>query len=101
MKSQEWTAKPEEPLAIPSEYVTGLAYDIMILSSKNLKTFQCRSYELNGQTCKFLDVIMDTGERNARGKVTLQRVSYHPEVILANTGFMAIPLPSVSETPGG
>ncbi len=93
MESKEWTAKAGEELLIPADYINDLAFEIMVLSSKKLMTFQCASYKLNGQSCTFQGVILDTSERNARGKVTLQRVSYHEEVILANTGFMAIPIP--------
>ena len=93
MKSQEWTAKPDEQLMIPAEYLKGLAYEIIILSAKKLMTFQCASYNLDGNTCTFNGVIMDTSEKNARGKVMLQRVSYHEKIILGNTGFMAIPIP--------
>ena len=103
-KSKEWTAKPDEQLMIPEEYNRCFVYDITILSAKRLMNFQCASYELDGQTCTFYDVILDTSEKNARGKVTLQRVSYHENVILGNTGFMAVPIPanaepSASETP--
>lgn len=83
-----------EPLAIPAEYLQDLAYDIMILSAKTLKTFQCVDFKLDGQVFCFNRVIMDTSEKNARGRVTLLQVSYHEKVILGNTGFMAIPIPT-------
>ena len=90
MLSKEWTAKPGEDLKIPAEYLAGLRWEILVLSSKKLMTFQCRGYDSDGW-CK--DVILDTSENNARGKVTLQRVSYHEAVHLVNVGFMAIPIP--------
>ena len=92
MKSQEWTAKAGE-LRIPAEYLTGLKYEILVLSSKKVFTFKCVSYDLKGQTTIFHRVIMDTSLRNARGDITLHRVSYHEQIILANVGFMAIPVP--------
>lgn len=95
MESKEWTAKPDELLMIPEEYQKCLVYEITILSAKKLMIFQCASYEVNGQVCKFHDVLLDSSDKNTRGKVTLQRVSYHDEVILANTGFMAWPLPTL------
>ncbi len=99
MQSKEWTTKADEQLLIPQEYQRCLVYDITILSAKRMMNFQCASYKLDGQTCTFHDVLLDTSEKNARGKVTLQRVSYHEVVILGNTGFMAIPIPSTSEIP--
>jgi hypothetical protein len=93
MESKEWTAKAGEELRIPAEYLTGLQYEILVLSSKKVFTFRCVSYKLKGQTTIFHRVIMDTSLRNARGDITLHRVSYHERVILANTGFMAIPVP--------
>lgn len=90
MLSKEWTAKPGEDLKIPAEYLEGLKWDIMVLSSKKVTTLQCKEYEQNG-TCH--DVIWDTSEFNGRGKLTLQRVSYHEIVYLINVGFMAIPIP--------
>lgn len=98
MESKEWTAKADEQLLIPEQYLTGLRYEILVLSSKKTFTFRCTDYRLKGQTCIFNNVIMDTSKRNARGDVTLQRVSYHEKVILANTGFMAIPVPEESDT---
>lgn len=97
MESKEWEAKPGEELQIPAEYLTGLKYEILVLSSKKTFTFRCVKYSLKGQTTIFQGVIMDTSKRNARGDVTLQRVSYHEQVILANVGFMAIPVPEESE----
>lgn len=97
MESKEWTAQPDSDLQIPAEYLTGLKYEILVLSSKKVFTFRCASYKLKGQTTIFQRVIMDTSLRNARGQITLQRVSYHDKVILANVGFMAIPVPEESE----
>ncbi len=94
MQSREWTAVPEEKLKIPEEYYRDQNYEILILSAK--KTFSqitCTDYELEGDVCKLHRVFIDTSEKNSRGKVTLQRVSYHEEVDLVNVGFMAIPLP--------
>ena len=99
MESKEWTAKPDEELAIPEEYLKGLAYEILVLSSKKVFTFRCVSYELKEQTTIFHRVIMDTSMRNARGDITLHRVSYHEQIILANVGFMAIPVPAEASPP--
>lgn len=92
-ESIEWTAQPNEELKIPEEYLTGLKHEIIVLSSKKLFTFKCTNYDLNGGICTFNRVVIDTSMRNARGQVTLQRVSYHEKVDLANVGFMAIPVP--------
>lgn len=98
LKSQEWTAKPGELLEIPAEYLVDLKWDIMVLSSKKVTTLQCREYDQNG-VCH--GVIWDTSETNARGKVTLQRVSYHEVVYLVNVGFMAIPIPTPESPDSG
>ncbi len=97
--SKEWTAKPDGQIMIPEEYLKDLAWEIIILSAKKLMTFQCARYVLKGQSATFQGVIMDTSERNARGQVKLQRMSYHDVVILANTGFMAIPIPVPEASP--
>lgn len=94
MESQEWTANPEEELLIPPAYITNLKYEILILSSKKTFTFRCIDYERDKRDAfVFHNVIMDTSTRNARGVITLQRVSYHDKVTLCNTGFMVIPIP--------
>lgn len=92
--AQEWTAEPGAELRIPEQYLTDLRYDITVLSSKKLFLFRCVGYSLDGNICTFHGVIIDTSKRNARGAVTLQRVSYHERVVLANVGFMAIPVPT-------
>ena len=104
MYSQEWTAKPGEKLEIPEQFIRDLKWDIMVLSSKKVTTLQCREYEQNGACW---GVIWDTSEYNARGKMTLQRVSYHEVVYMVNVGFIAIPIPTpedaeilTSERPG-
>ena len=99
MESKEWTANPDEELKIPAEYLTGLQYEILVLSSKKVFTFRCVSYELKEQATIFSRVIMDTSKRNAKGDITLHRVSYHEEIILANVGFMAIPVPENEASP--
>lgn len=99
MESKEWTAKADEELRIPETYLKGLQYEILVLSSKKVFTFRCVSYKLKGQTTIFRRVIMDTSMRNARGDITLHRVSYHDKVILANVGFMAIPVPETEASP--
>lgn len=101
MQSKEWTAKASEKLNFSDkdekELKRCLTYDVTILSAKRMMTFQCGSYQLDGAICTFYDVLLDTSEKNARGTVTLQRVSYHERVILGNTGFMAIPIPTPAE----
>ena len=100
MESKEWTAKAGDQLRMPEQYLKGLKYEILVLSSKKVFTFRCVSYDLTGQTTIFHHVIIDTSMRNARGDITLHRVSYHEQIILANVGFMAIPVPEseASET---
>lgn len=99
MESQEWTAKASEELLIPPEYIKGLKYEILVLSSKKVFSFKCVSYKLKGQMTIFHRVIMDTSLRNARGDITLHRISYHKQIILANVGFMAIPVPESDTSP--
>ncbi len=101
MESTEWTAKSDEELTIPAEYLEGLRWEVLVLSAKKTFTFRCVSYNLRTGICTFRGVIMDTSTRNSRGAIILQRVSYHQEIVLANVGFMAIPVPAVSPSPDG
>jgi hypothetical protein len=39
----------------------------------------------------FLDVIMDTSKRDAEGRATLVRMTYHPQISLVNIPFMVLP----------
>lgn len=94
LESKEWTAGPDEEIRIPENYILGLKYEILVLSSKKIFTFRCVDFHFENNICHFYRVIMDTSKRNAKGQVTLQRVSYHEYITLANVGFMAIPLPS-------
>lgn len=93
MESKEWTAKADEELQIPAEYLEGLKYEILVLSSKKVFSFRCTDYAIKGQVITCNNAIMDTSKRNARGDVTLQRVSYHDKIHLINVGCMAIPIP--------
>lgn len=101
MTSREWTGPPDKALPIPEEYVLGLKYEVLVLSSKKVFTFKCVDYSREGGIFAFKGVIIDTSHRNARGQLTEYRISYHDEIVLANVGFMLIPLPepSASETP--
>lgn len=95
-EQNQWEAGPGEDLAIPEAYVTGLKYEIVVLTEKKAYTFRCADYEpmhegANAWRC--IGVIIDTSKRNPKGEVTLKRLSYHPEVTLANVPFMAIPAP--------
>ncbi len=96
-KQKEWEGKPGE-VTIPKAYLKELRHEIVVFSRKERGgsdfTFRCRKYERppDGQW-RFEGVVIDTSIKNAKGDVTTVRVSYHPEVVLVNIGFMVIPAP--------
>jgi len=101
-KQREWEGKPGE-LAVPEAYFKNLRYEIVVFARKERGgsdfTFRCKEYERtsDGQW-KFSGVIMDTSKLNAKGEVDLARITYHPEVVLVNIGFMVVPAPEDAET---
>jgi len=60
--------------------------------------FRCREYEraADGQW-RFTGVVIDTSIKNAKGEVEMARLTYHPEVVLVNIGFMVIPAEEPSD----
>ena len=101
-KQKEWEGKPGE-VNIPEAYLKGLCHEIVVFTRKERGgsdfTFRCREYNQSddGQW-KFSGVVIDTSKLNAKGDVELARITYHPEVVLVNIGFMVVPAPEDAET---
>ena len=96
-EQNQWEAGPNEDLKIPEGYITGLQYEIVVQWLKKTFTFRCRDFKCQeGNVYKFEGVIIDTSKRNPKGEVELMRITYHPELILANIGFMVVPAPEKS-----
>ena len=94
-KQREWTGKPGE-LVVPEAYLKDLQYEIVVFARKERGgsdfAFRCREYEQTPDgKWRFGGVIIDTSIKNAKGEVELARLTYHPEVVLVNVGFMVIP----------
>lgn len=93
LDQNQWQAGPDEDLSIPLVYITKLKYEIVVFSQKKDFTFQCSEYSaVGGGAWKFENVIIDTSKLNAKGKVELKRVTYHPEIVLVNAPFMVMPV---------
>ena len=91
-EQNQWEAGPDEELKIPEVYITQLKYEIVILTQKKEFTFRCSEYEqVPGGGWRFGRVIIDTSKLNPKGEVELQRVTYHPEIVLVNVPFMVMP----------
>lgn len=101
-KQKEWEGKPGE-VTIPEAYLKELRYEIVVFVRKerggNDFTFRCKQFrrDAEGRWC-FAGVVIDTSIKNAEGKVTLARITYHPEVMLVDTSFMVVPAPEDAET---
>lgn len=101
-KQKEWEGKPGE-LAVPEAYLRDLRHEIVVFARKERGgsdfTFRCKKYERtsDGQW-KFSGVIIDTSKLNAKGEVELARITYHPEVVLVDIGFMVVPAPEDAGT---
>ena len=101
-KYREWSGKPKE-VAVPEVYTKDLRYEIVVFVRKERGgsdfTFRCCDYKRtrDGQW-RFSGVIMDTSKLDAAGEVELARITYHPEVVLVNIGFMVVPAPEDAET---
>ena len=94
LKQNQWQAGPDEELSIPSIYITQLKHEIVVLDQKKQFTFRCSEYKkVRGGAWRFANVIIDTSKLNAKGEVELKRVTYHPEIVLVNATFMAMPAP--------
>ena len=94
LEQNQWEAGPGEELKIPEVYLSRLKFEIVVFTTKKDFTFRCSEYEyLPGGAWRFAHVIIDTSKLNPKGEVELQRFTYHPEIVLANVPFMAMPAP--------
>jgi len=96
LEQNQWEAGPGEELKIPEVYLNQLKFEIVVLGQKKEFTFRCSEYEwIEGAAYRFANVIIDTSEtRKGEGGATiveLKRLTYHPEIHLVNTPFMAVP----------
>ncbi|MBA7540430.1 hypothetical protein ES705_32727 [subsurface metagenome] len=92
LEQNQWQAEPDEELKIPEVYITQLKHEIVVLDQKKEFTFRCSEYkQVRGGAWRFANVIIDTSKLNAKGDVELKRVTYHPELVLANVPFMVVP----------
>lgn len=100
-KQREWEGKPGE-VTIPEAYLKGLCHEIVVFTRKERGgsdfVFRCKEYQegsgsYRSVAWKFSGVVIDTSKLNAQGEVTLARVTYHPEVVLVNIGFMVVQAP--------
>jgi len=93
-EQNQWEAGPGEELKIPEVYISRLKFEIVVFRTKKDFTFRCSEYEwIEGAAWRFANVIIDTSKLNPKGEVELQRVTYHPEIVLVNVQFMAMPAP--------
>ena len=94
LEQNQWEAKADEELRIPEVYLSRLKFEIVVFTMKKDFTFRCSEYEqVPDGGYRFANVIIDTSKLNPKGDVELQRVTYHPEIVLVNVPFMAIPAP--------
>ena len=94
LEQNQWEAGPGEELKIPEVYLSRLKFEIVVFTMKKEFTFRCSEYEwIEGAAWRFANVIIDTSKLNPKGEVELQRVTYHPEIVLVNVPFMAMPAP--------
>ena len=95
LEQNQWQAGPDEELKIPELYIRQLKFEIVALrATKKDFTFRCSEYEqLPGGAWRFANVIIDTSKLNPKGEVALQRVTYHPELVLINVPCMVMPAP--------
>ena len=94
-QQREWSGEPGT-LTIPEGYVRDLRYEIIVFARKERGgsdfSFRCRDYKrIRGGQWRFTQVMIDTSKKNSQGEVELARLTYHPEVRLADIGFMVIP----------
>lgn len=92
---REWSGKPGA-VAIPGAYLKCERYEIVVFVKKERGgsdfTFRCWDYKRtrDGQW-RFDRVMMDRSIKNAEEQVVLEKVSYHPKVLLMNVAFMVYP----------
>jgi len=92
LEQNQWQAKADEELSIPKVYITQLKYEIVVLDQKKEFTFRCSGYkQVRGGAWQFANVIIDTSKLNPKGELELKRVTYHPEIVLVNATFLAMP----------
>lgn len=100
LEQNQWQAGPDEQLKIPGLYLRRLKFEIVVFTMKKDFTFRCSEYEqVPGGGYRFANVIIDTSKLNPKGEVELQRVTYHPEIVLVNVPIMVMPAPE-EITPG-
>jgi hypothetical protein len=88
-------------------------YEIVWMEQKKSHTFYCSDYRASSEydvppgaggigvmtgEWLFTDVIMDTSKRDAEGRATLVRMTYHPQISLVNIPFMVLPAEEKEET---
>ncbi|MBA7471430.1 hypothetical protein ES707_06736 [subsurface metagenome] len=92
LEQNQWEARPNEELKIPEVLIRQLKYEIVVFTQKKEFTFRCSKYkQVRGGAWRFSNVIIDTSKLNTKGDVELKRVTYHPEIVLANVPFMIVP----------
>ena len=101
-QQREWSGRPGE-LKIPESYIKDLRYEIVVFARKERGgsdfTFRCRQYERTAEgQWRFAGVIIDTSIKNPQGEVELARLTYHPEIMLVDIGFMVLPAPEAAAT---
>ncbi len=94
VKQNQWEAGPDEELKIPEALIRQLKYEIVVFTQRKEFTFRCSNYKFKAiGVYRFSNVIIDTSKLNPKGEVELKRVTYHPEIFLANVPFMIVPAP--------
>jgi len=97
-EQSQWEAGPNEDLKIPEGYITGLQYEIIVQWQKKTFTFRCQNFSKREDNAwRFENIIIDTSKRNPKGEVDLKRLTYHPELILVNMGFLVVPAPETND----
>jgi len=103
-ESRDWIGKPGQlvaDLALPEIYLKPLRYEIIVFVRKERGghdfTFRCKDYENTPHGWRFEKVVIDSSIKD-QDKVELAKLTYHPEVMLANVGFMAIPAPEDADS---
>jgi len=92
LEQNQWEAGPDQELKIPEAYITQLRYEIVVFGRKKEFTFRCKKYEpTEANAWRFEAVIIDTTKKKPGGEIELKRLSYHPELVLANVPFMIVP----------
>lgn len=101
-QQREWSGKPGA-VAIPEAYIKDLRYEIVVFTKKERGgsdfAFRCKEYQMVEEGAwRFTGVMIDTSIKDTQGEVEQARLTYHPEVMLVNIGFMVIPATEGAET---